>query len=740
MSRPDVLVVGGGLAGITAALECADRGLETVLVERRPRLGGLTAYSMQRGGLWIDNGQHVFLRCCTHYRGLLDRLGVRGQVAPAGAAEHPGPVAPGGAPVRALRRERPARRRLHLAPALLRLPADCRRPTGCAPPAAALALRRVDPADPAHDAALLRRLAGRATGSRPRRSTALWDLIGRPTLNRPPPGVAGPGRHGLPHRPARRRRRRRHRLGAGAAAASCTARAGAGRARGRGRRRPHRRPGRRCGDDPTGCGAHRARGRRRPDRADRRPGGARRAAAAAERLVPAEPCSLAPGWAAGWAPRRSSTCTSSTTGRCSTCRSLAAVDSPVQWVFDRTAPRAADAGPVPRGVALGRRRRVDRLAGRASSASGRRRRCRAASRRPRARCRGACFVTRDRRRRSAPPGTGALRPPGRRAARRSASPGRGRPPVGRTPWRARCAAGAPPPTACSETVRAAAHPRARWPSMADDEVAQRADRTVPAERTPAAAVEHLLSLARTPRGWWKGELETNVTMDAEDLLLREFLGIREPTRPTARARLDPLASSATTAPGPTSTAARPTCRRRSRPTSRCAWPATTPTPRTCGGAAAFIRDARRARARARVHPHLAGAVRRCGRGTRCRRCRRRSILLPPWVPLNVYDFACWARQTIVALSHRRRPPAGAPAARSALDELRPGPSHRRRRRRARSAQRGFAALDRVLHALRAPPARAAAPAGARAAPSAGSSTARRPTARGAASSRRGCTR
>ena len=26
------------------------------------------------------------------------------------------------------------------------------------------------------------------------------------------------------------------------------------------------------------------------------------------------------------------------------------------------------------------------------------------------------------------------------------------------------------------------------------------------------------------------------------------------------------------------------------------------------------------------------------------------ILLPAWVPLNVYDFACWARQTIVALS------------------------------------------------------------------------------------------
>src|ERR1700761_5423302 len=40
------------------------------------------------------------------------------------------------------------------------------------------------------------------------------------------------------------------------------------------------------------------------------------------------------------------------------------------------------------------------------------------------------------------------------------------------------------------------------------------------------ACEHLLSL-QDPAGWWKGELETNVTMDAEDLLLREFLGIRE---------------------------------------------------------------------------------------------------------------------------------------------------------------------------------------------------------------------
>src|SRR5208283_1172497 len=39
------------------------------------------------------------------------------------------------------------------------------------------------------------------------------------------------------------------------------------------------------------------------------------------------------------------------------------------------------------------------------------------------------------------------------------------------------------------------------------------------------AIERLLALQHTD-GWWRGELQTNVTMDAEDMLLREFLGIR----------------------------------------------------------------------------------------------------------------------------------------------------------------------------------------------------------------------
>jgi squalene-associated FAD-dependent desaturase len=75
-----VAVIGGGLAGITAAIALRDAGLEVTLLESRPRLGG-AASSYARGPLVIDNGQHVFLRCCSAYRELLARLGVTGSVA-----------------------------------------------------------------------------------------------------------------------------------------------------------------------------------------------------------------------------------------------------------------------------------------------------------------------------------------------------------------------------------------------------------------------------------------------------------------------------------------------------------------------------------------------------------------------------------------------------------------------------------------------------------------------------------
>ena len=71
------VVVGGGLAGITAATALAQAGHQVTLLEAKPRLGGATM-SFTRDGLVIDTGQHVFLRCCTAYRGLLTRLGMTG--------------------------------------------------------------------------------------------------------------------------------------------------------------------------------------------------------------------------------------------------------------------------------------------------------------------------------------------------------------------------------------------------------------------------------------------------------------------------------------------------------------------------------------------------------------------------------------------------------------------------------------------------------------------------------------
>jgi len=69
-----VAVVGGGLAGIAAALDLVDAGARVSLFESRPRLGGAT-WSFTREGRHFDNGQHVFLRCCDAYRRLLERLG-----------------------------------------------------------------------------------------------------------------------------------------------------------------------------------------------------------------------------------------------------------------------------------------------------------------------------------------------------------------------------------------------------------------------------------------------------------------------------------------------------------------------------------------------------------------------------------------------------------------------------------------------------------------------------------------
>ena len=171
-------VIGGGLAGITAALALATHGAEVTLLEAKPRLGGATM-SFNRDGLVIDTGQHVFLRCCTAYQGLLDRLGMTGN-APL-QARFDVPVLTPARRTRLRRNRMPAP--LHLLPTLLRYPLVSlagRARVG----QAALAMRGVNLTDPATDQVRFGDwLARHGQDERTRR--ALWDLFSVASLNVP---------------------------------------------------------------------------------------------------------------------------------------------------------------------------------------------------------------------------------------------------------------------------------------------------------------------------------------------------------------------------------------------------------------------------------------------------------------------------------------------------------------------------------------------------------------------------
>jgi squalene-hopene/tetraprenyl-beta-curcumene cyclase len=200
-----------------------------------------------------------------------------------------------------------------------------------------------------------------------------------------------------------------------------------------------------------------------------------------------------------------------------------------------------------------------------------------------------------------------------------------------------------------------------------------------AEAALARARDHLLSL-QDEAGWWQGELQTNVTMDAEDMLLREFLGVRR-AEETARSaawirsqqRDDGTWANFHGAPGELST------------TVEAYWAlrlaGDPPEAEHMRCAAAFIRahgGLRRTRVFTRVWLALFGLW----SWDEVPALPPEIILLPAWIPLNVYDFACWARQTIVALSivkaHRPARQPGFDLAELDCDEAvaRPRPSSR----------------------------------------------------------------
>jgi squalene-hopene/tetraprenyl-beta-curcumene cyclase len=206
----------------------------------------------------------------------------------------------------------------------------------------------------------------------------------------------------------------------------------------------------------------------------------------------------------------------------------------------------------------------------------------------------------------------------------------------------------------------------------------------------ARARDHLLSL-QSGAGWWKGELETNVTMDAEDLLLREFLGIGDRTTIESAAnwirskqRSDGTWANFHAGPPNLSTTveAYAALRLAGDPLDAPHMVLARDYVLRSGGVEA-----------ARVFTHIWLALFGLWSWDEVPALPPELIFLPPRFPLNLYDFGCWARQTIAALTIVR---AEKPVRRLPfdLDELRTGrtPSTTPRSLRGRM----LAALDALL--------------------------------------------
>ncbi|MGW6022444.1 squalene--hopene cyclase [Streptomyces sp. NPDC055099] len=220
-------------------------------------------------------------------------------------------------------------------------------------------------------------------------------------------------------------------------------------------------------------------------------------------------------------------------------------------------------------------------------------------------------------------------------------------------------------TATTDGSTGAATPRATSASQPLDHAAATAGPHDAAARAIQRSTEFLLG-QQDAQGWWKGDLDTNVTMDAEDLLLRQFLGIRDEKTTRAAAlfirgeqREDGTWATFFGGPGELSTTIEAYV------ALRLAGDA--PDDPHMAKASAWIRD-QGGIAESRVFTRIWLALFGWWKWDDLPELPPELIYFPKWLPLNIYDFGCWARQTIVPLTvvSAKRPVRPAPFP---LDEL-----------------------------------------------------------------------
>jgi len=210
------------------------------------------------------------------------------------------------------------------------------------------------------------------------------------------------------------------------------------------------------------------------------------------------------------------------------------------------------------------------------------------------------------------------------------------------------------------------------------------------------ATSHLLGLQHQD-GWWQGELETNVTMDAEDLLLREFLGIADDQTKAAtgrwirsQQRADGTWANFYDGPADLSTTVEAYVALR--------LAGDEPTAPHMARAAGWIRASGGVEA-TRVFTRIWLALSGRWSWDELPVIPPELIYLPSWFPMNIYDWGCWARQTIVALAvvQSYRPSRPLPFG---IDELRSGMTPAEPA--ADPWSRVFTGLDKLLHKVTVP--------------------------------------